>query len=112
MRRVIRRTTQVRQDIIEICRYIRHQNPRAADAVFNAIERSIKSLMDVPGVGRYWNSPDPRLDGMRFTTVRPFRNYLIFFRADSNGIEVFRVIHGARALEPLIDEIQLDFDDE
>ena len=112
MSRVIRRSRQVREDIIEICRHIHHRNPSAAEAVFNAIERSVRSIAEVPGVGRYWNSPDPRLDGMRVTTVRPFRNYLIFFRAPSDQIEVFRIVHGARELEPLIDELQIDFDDE
>ena len=68
--------------------------------------------MDTPGVGRFWNSPDPRLDGLRVVTVRPFRNYLIFFRAMPRGIEVFRVVHGARDLGPLVDEIEFEFDED
>jgi toxin ParE1/3/4 len=66
----------------------------------------------MPGVGRYWNSPDPRLDGMRVTTVTPYRNFLIFFRKVPGGIEVFRVVHGARELESIVDEIQLEFGEE
>ncbi len=112
MSRVLRRTRQVRDDIIHIYRHIHDHNHGAADKVFDAIERSIRALLDTPGVGRYWNSPDPRLDRMRVTTVRPYRNYLIFFRAAADRIEVFRVIHGARELQPLVDEIEIDFEDE
>lgn len=110
--RFIRRTRQVRDDVIAIYRHVHGDNPRAADSVFEAIERSIRRLLDVPGVGRYWDAPDPRLDGMRVTTVRPYRNYLIFFRAAPGGVEVFRVVHGARELGPLVDEIVVDFEDD
>ena len=112
MRRSIRRTNQLASDIIEIYIRIHRDNPRAADKVLAAIERSIRALVDLPGVGRYWSSPDPRLDGLRVTTVRPYRNYLIFFRAVADGIEVFRVVHGARELQPLVDEIDVDFEED
>ncbi len=89
MSRVIRRTRQVRDDIFDIYRHIHDHNPRAADKVLDAIEHSIRSLLDTPGVGRYWNSPDPRLDRLRVTTILPYRNYLIFFRAAGDDVEVF-----------------------
>lgn len=110
MSRVIRRTSQVRNDIIAIYRYIHERSPRSADRVLDAIEQSIRHLADAPGVGRYWNSPDRRLEGMKVATVRPYRNYLIFFRATAGGIEVFRVVHSARELQTLVDEIDDDFD--
>jgi toxin ParE1/3/4 len=111
MKRTIRRAKRVRQDIIDIYRHIHQQNPAAAEKVLDAIERSINSLIDMPGVGHYWNSPDPRLQAMRVVCVRPYRNYLIFFRVAPNHIEVFRVVHGMRELQPLIDEIELDFEE-
>ena len=107
----IRRRKQVAGDIVEIYRYIHARSPAAADKVFDAIERSIKALLDTPRIGTYWNSPDPRLDGMRVTPVTPYRNYLIFFRPTDDGVEVFRVLHGARNLPTLIDEIDLDTDE-
>jgi toxin ParE1/3/4 len=112
MKRGIRRSKQSRQDIIEIYRFIHERSPQAAEKVFDAIERSVKSLLDMPGVGRFWNSPDPRLDQMRVTPVTPYRNYLIFFRATSAGIEIFRIIHGARELHPLIDDIEFDLEEQ
>lgn len=110
MRRHIRRTKQVRQDIIEIYRYIHERSPQAAEFVMEAIEKSVKSLLATPGLGRRWESPSAQLDGMRVCTVSPYRSYLIFFRAVNDGIEVYRVIHGARKLERIVDEIDIDFD--
>ncbi len=112
MPRTIRRTRQVRDDIIDIYRYIHARSPQSADKVFDAIERSIKALRDIPGVGRLWNSTDPRLEGMRVTVITPYRNFLVFFRTTPDAIEVFRVIHGARDLDRVVDEIEIDFDDD
>jgi toxin ParE1/3/4 len=112
MKRRIRRTVQVHDDIVQIYRYVHERSPQNAERVFDAIERSIRALLDTPGVGRRWNSPDARLEGMRVTIVTPYRNFLVFFRATADGIEVYRVVHGARELERVVDEIELDFSDE
>lgn len=112
MKRIIRRTSQVRGDIISIYRYIHERSPQAAEHVLDAIERSIRSLVDTPGIGHYWNSPDPQLHGIKVTTVHPYRQYLIFFRASEQGIEVFRIVHGARELSRIVDEMELDADEQ
>ncbi len=110
MTRQIRRSRQVREDIIAIYGYLHKRSPQSAERVLDAIEQSIRSLAKTPGVGRYWNTPDGRLEGIKVTTVRPYRSYLIFFRAAGDEIEVFRIVHAARELEPLVDGIQLDFE--
>jgi len=112
MKREIRRSAQARQDLIEIYRYLYPRSPQAADRVFDAIAQTIRSLLDTPGIGTRWNSPDPRLEGMRVVPARRYRNYLIFFRAVPTGIEVFRIVQGMRELQRLVDEIELDFEDE
>jgi toxin ParE1/3/4 len=110
VKRIIRRTKQLGQDVIESCQYIRERNPEAAARVFDAIEASIRGLVDTPGIGTVWNAQDPRLNGMRVATIKPFRNYLIFFRATDETIEVFRLVHGARDLGPVVDEIDFEFE--
>jgi plasmid stabilization system protein ParE len=110
-RRPIRRTRQLRDDIIELYSHIYQQSPQTAEKVFDAIERSIRALPDIPGAGRLWNSTDPRLEGMRVTVVMPYRNFLVFFRPTPTAIEVLRVIRGSRALERIVDGIELDFDE-
>jgi plasmid stabilization system protein ParE len=94
MRRGIRRTRQVADDIIAIYRFIRARSPQGAERVFDAIERSIRSLPDTPGIGRRWHSPDPRLNGMRVAVVTPYRNYLIFFRATDELSKFFALCAG------------------
>lgn len=111
MPKQIRRSRQLRQDLIDIYRYIHERNTRAAEAVLDAFERNIKSLLDTPLVGRPWYSPDRRLDGMRVTVVTPYRNYLIFFRPSATGVDVYRLIHGARELQRIVDEMDIELED-
>ena len=41
---------------------------------------------------------------MRSWAVSGFENYLIFYRPQSEGIEVVRFVHGARDIPSLLDE--------
>jgi len=108
--REIRRAKQVRQDIIDIYTYIGLRNPDAAERVLDAIEQSIDRLKDLSGIGSIWGASDPRLSGMRVVPVSPFRNYLIFFRPVANLVQIYRVVHGARNLDRIVDEINFDFE--
>jgi len=111
MKRRIRRNRQVEADLISIYTYIHEKSPAAAEKVLDGIEQYVRSLLDTPGIGTLWNSPDPRLKGLRVAVVKPYRAYLAFFRATPEGIELFRIIHGARELGPLIEELEIDFED-
>lgn len=111
MKRRLRRTRQVRDDLIAIYGFLHARSPQAAERVFDAIEASIRALLQKPGLGRRWDSRDPRLEGMRVLVVTRYPNYLVFFRLAGRNVEIFRVVHGARELERLIDEIELDFED-
>jgi toxin ParE1/3/4 len=111
MKRVIRRTKQLADDIVDIYVYLAIRSPQSADRLLAAIESSIRSLADNPGVGRRWHSPRPALVGMRVTIVSSYRNYLIFFRPTDDSVDVFRVVHGARELPRIIDLIDLDFNE-
>lgn len=42
---------------------------------------------------------DPELRGVRWIAVKkPFQNHLIFYRIQSDGIEAWRLLHGAQDL--------------
>ena len=112
MTRKIHFARRVRTDIIRIYTSISQRSPEAAERVSEAIHRSIQQLGDMPGVGRAWESTRELLQGMRVATVRPYRNYLIFFRPTEKTVEVFRVVHGARELDSIVDQIQEDLEDE
>jgi toxin ParE1/3/4 len=102
MIRKIRRTKQARRDLIAIYNYIYPQNPSAADRVFDAIETTIRGLSWFPGTGTAWESDEPELQGLRYTPVSGYRNYLVFFRVAGRFVEIFRIVHGAQDLRKLI----------
>jgi toxin ParE1/3/4 len=69
-----------------------------------AVETTARQLARMPGMGTPWESDKPGLAGMRFFPVTKFRNHLLFYRPIESGIELVRVLHGARDLDALLDE--------
>ena len=110
--RTIRRHPRVQDDLIDIYRYLHERSPQAAEKVYAAIERSIRALLETPGIGTLWSTTDPRLVGLRVTPCKPYRNYLLFFKPVRDGIELYRVVHGARELGRVVADIEIHFDDD
>ncbi len=92
--RAIRRRPLAREDILEIWSYIAEDNIRAADALVDRFDRAFAFLATNPKSGRA--RPDIGR-GIRSFVVRP---YIIFYRALAGGIDVARVMHGARNIFP------------
>ena len=89
MPRVVQ-SSEARIDLIEIGLYIARDNPSAANRLVDAIESKYETLARAPGIG------EPRPDilpGLRSFTVK---RYVIYYREIPDGIEVVRVLHGAR----------------
>jgi toxin ParE1/3/4 len=86
------------EDPAEIWAYIAEDSARQADAFAAAIDDEIRDLVRHPLIGR----ARPEL----FADLRslPFGRYVIFYLPRKRGIEVVRVLHGARDLKPLFDE--------
>jgi toxin ParE1/3/4 len=53
-------------------------------------------LAESPGSGRLFGFRDPRLARIRSALVRGHLRYLIFYLQLTDGIEIVRVLHGAR----------------
>ena len=92
----VKRTRQSEDDLLEIWRFIALDNPAAADRVLDRIERTIGLLARHPLMGPA--RPDLRKDLRYFVSGR----YLIFYRPNSGGVEIVRVIHGSRHLHGLL----------
>ena len=86
------------EDLAEIWAYIDEDSPRQADAFAAAIDHEIRDLARHPLIGRA--RPELLIDLRSF----PFGRYVIFYLPRKRGIEVVRVLHGARDLKPLFDE--------
>jgi toxin ParE1/3/4 len=90
-----RRTARADEDLVEIWLYVAEDNPNAADRLLEEIDRTCALLADNPLLGRARPDIAPELRYL------PIGNYLILYRTLPNGIEVVRVVHGARRLESL-----------
>jgi toxin ParE1/3/4 len=82
-------------DLVDIWLYIASDNPEAADHFINSLVSRFSSLASMPHMGRARPELADRLRSF------PFGNYVIFYRLMEDGIEVVRVLHGARDLPPL-----------
>jgi toxin ParE1/3/4 len=87
-------TTEAWLDLEEIVRYIGTRNPSAAARLTDGVEETCWRLARQPGLGQ--SRPD-LLPGIRFI---PLGSYLIFYRECDEGIQVLRVLHGARDYGP------------
>ena len=94
----------VEDELWAIWEYIAEDNPDAATRVFEAAYETFKTLAKNPGLGRLRKFRNPRLKGVRSWLVSGFENYVIFYRATSEGIQVLHVYHGARDIETLFGE--------
>ncbi|MCB1581339.1 MAG: type II toxin-antitoxin system RelE/ParE family toxin [Alphaproteobacteria bacterium] len=92
---LVRRTRQADEDLIEIWVYIAQDNPLAADHWLDEIEDKFRLLSEQPRLGPA--RPDIA-QGLRYF---PVGNYLILYREMTEGVEIVRVVHGARRLSRL-----------
>ena len=63
-------------------------------------------LLENPCAGSPRPSLSPRLSGLRMWQVRGFETHLVFYRATDDGIEVVRVLHGARDVPGILEGSQ------
>ena len=90
------RTARAEEDLIELWLYIAQDNPPAADKLLDSIERAFSRLADYPQLGPA--RPDLAAE-LRYFVVG---SHLILYREITEGIEIVRVLHGARHLPDLL----------
>jgi toxin ParE1/3/4 len=91
---IFRYTTQAEADLDQITDYYSATSPAAGLRVLNAIEARCRQLANHPRMGRARGDLAP---GVRSSAVH---QYVIFFLATDGGIDVLRVLHGARDIGP------------
>jgi toxin ParE1/3/4 len=64
----------------------------------DAAEKTVRQLAQHPELGRLRRYRHAWLRGVRSLAVRGFDDHLVLYRPTSEGIEVLRVLHGARDL--------------
>ncbi len=86
------RTAKAEEDLIEIWMYVAADNPEVADKLIERIDTKCKMLAHNPAMGQA--RPDIG-SGLRYF---PTGQYLILYRETSEGVEIVRIVHGARYL--------------
>ena len=90
---IVRRSKLSEDDYRGIWHFIARDNPDAADAFLRKIDAKLKLYATHPQMG----TDRSRLGrGLRSF---PVGSYLVFYRTASDGIELVRVLHGARKLK-------------
>ncbi len=92
---IVQRTAQADEDLIDLWVYIAQDNSAAADHLLDEFEKKFALLAGQPRLGAARSDIAP---GLRHF---PMGNYLILYREIDPGIEVVRVVHGARRLSHL-----------
>jgi toxin ParE1/3/4 len=80
-------------DIIEIWATIAGDSPSAADRWVDRLDEQLRLLAGQPMMGR---ARDELVPGVRSF---PFGNYVVFYARLDDGIDVIRVLHGARDID-------------
>ena len=70
-------------------------NPQAAVAFLDAVDRTVEQLGEHPFIGRLRRLKGNDLRGVRSWRINDFENYLIFYRVTKERLEVLRIKHGS-----------------
>jgi len=102
--RIVKRP-QARQDMLDHFAFIGEDSPAAAERFFDAAEEAFQRLAEMPNLGRRWISASPHLGDVRVRIIHGFPNYLVFYRRIEDGIEILRVLHSARDIETILENL-------
>src|SRR4051812_22539779 len=92
-------------DLHSLTAYLAERNPSAAHRFVNATEDGMKQLAEVPGIGAHHRSRSKELQAIRAWPIAGFRNYIVYYLPlTGGGIEVLRILHGARRPDRLLRE--------
>lgn len=94
---LIRFTEPAVQDLEQIYDYIAQDNIEAAERLKTRLKNLWRSAAENPGIGRKRDHWQPNIRSVREG------NYLILYRPIEDGIEIVRIVHGARDIEALFD---------
>ena len=101
----ITRRPSANRDLLDIYRYYARQaGVRVADRFFDQAEAPFARLARRPGIGTRYQPDEPHYADLRHFPVSRFRMYMVFYRPFRGGIEVLRVLHGARNIAGILAE--------
>ena len=105
MNRRIHRLPTARRDLVEIFQHlIQHAGLATARRFRAEAEATFGRLVRMPGIGASYDPDDPSFQGLRVFPVSRHRKYLVFYQPVDDGINVLRILHGARDIAGILEE--------
>jgi toxin ParE1/3/4 len=102
-RRVVLRP-EAEHDLDEQAEYIASERSiEVALKFYAAVEETLALILAHPRMGAARRFGNPLLAGLRTCVVKGYEKHLVFYRPAKGGIEVIRVLHGARDIERLFE---------
>jgi toxin ParE1/3/4 len=93
---------RARTELIEQFVYLGERaGVETAELFSEAVGTTCTRLVAQPLSGERYDSGIERLAGLRRVRVKGFDNYLLFYLPRPGGIDVVRVLHGARDIESI-----------
>lgn len=92
-------------ELENISDYIAKDSPRRALKFLSVAERALLLLADHPQMGTAYETEDAELADLRRFPMAGIQNHLVFHRGFDQGIQIVRVIHGARDIPNVLDEL-------
>jgi toxin ParE1/3/4 len=90
------RTTQAELDLLEIWTYAARTSLASADKLIRAIDQKLQFLSENPTAG-------DKLDHIRAgLKAYPDGKHVVYYLATDDGIQIYRVLHGARDRDKLL----------
>ena len=97
MKKKVRFRPRAWEDIQESAEYLANEGSvKIAERFLDAIDEITQSLASLPQMGAPCRFSDSRLLCVRRVPVTGFKKWLVFYQTSGDGIEVIRVLHGAR----------------
>jgi toxin ParE1/3/4 len=94
----VTKTARAEQDLEEIWFYVALDDVAAADALLDDFDNSCLLLATQPKMGRAREELANELRSF------PVGRYVFFYRPLADGVEIVRVLHGARDVTAIADE--------
>jgi toxin ParE1/3/4 len=91
-------------DLVQIAFHITLENEAAAARFLDAADETFQQLLRSPELGATGEFRARHLKGIRRWRVNGFESFLVFYRPVDDGIEIVRVLHGARDIESLFNK--------
>jgi plasmid stabilization system protein ParE len=104
--RIVIRPRAVRE-LTRLATYLARQaRPALGRRFLKAVASTVARIARMPASGSLVELENPRLLGIRVCAVKRFENYLISYRVTGELLEVLHLLHGARDVEGLLEDLE------